>query len=184
MGTSNLLRQICLVVLILAPAVARAIDYAGPEYHYYDVSGSATEIAEEMHRKGKDGHFAYTDYRIDYRFRTMPSPKGCAVNWVEVKLQVTIRMPRLVEGGAEVRQRWSAFEPALRRHELGHEAIGVAAAREIDAALWSVRDQPTCSVADSLATRMANDVLASLKMRDESYDSKTDHGKAQGAIFP
>ena len=176
--------SLAVLALVLVPVGAYAIEYEGPQFSYYDVSGNPKQIAEEMRSNGRNGHYAHTDYHIDYRFRSTRSPQGCAVTWTEVRLRVAIRLPRLVEGDADVRRRWSTFEPALRHHELGHEAIALAAAHEIESALLRVHGQPSCPVADSLATARANDILADLRTRDESYDRETNHGRTQGAIFP
>ena len=168
----------------LAPSHSRALDYAGPQFTYYAVSGSAADIARQMHEKGRDGHFAYTDYHIDYRFVTRPTASTCAVASATVLLRVTVLMPQLAGADARVRGRWSAFEPALRRHEMGHADNALAAAHDIESALLDIRDQPSCPVADALVKKVADEIFAALKNLDQSYDRKTDHGKTQGAVFP
>ena len=73
MAVAKLFIGLGIALLALAPDYSWALDYAGPQFTYYAVSGNAADIARQMHEKGRDGHFAYTDYQIDYRFVTRPT---------------------------------------------------------------------------------------------------------------
>jgi predicted secreted Zn-dependent protease len=173
-----------IALFVLAPGHAWAVDYTGPQITYYTVSGNADDVARQMREKGRAGHFAYTNYQIDYRFTSRPGPGGCAVASTRVSLRVSILMPRLVAGDAEVLRRWNAFEPALRRHEMGHAAIALTAAEEIELAPLDLPRQPTCPAVDLLAKKTADGILADVGNQDQSYDRQTNHGMAQGAVFP
>ena len=165
-------------------ANAEVIKYSGPVYTYYDVSGTPEQILRQMQNKGRGGGFGYTEYFISYRYSTALTPRGCYVSGAIVTLRVSILLPRLAGPVTpDLQRRWAAFEPNLRKHEAGHEAIGIAAATEISAALLAIGGQRSCAETKAGAKAAADAILADLSNRDRSYDMQTEHGKTQGAWF-
>jgi len=175
---------LALAASFLLPPSARAVEYEGPVYTYYDVFGTPAEIVQQMKMKGRDGAFGYTEYHIDYRFSSAQSPQGCGVTAATVTLHVSILLPRLVgEVSPDLQRSWDAFEPNLRVHEAGHEAIGMTGAKEVETALLAVGGQPNCAATRAAAKAAADAIFAELGNRDQSYDKQTEHGKTQGAVF-
>ncbi len=183
-------RQVAVIsVLVIAWTVAHAGD---AQVVYYEVVGnSATKLRHELNNKGplKDGRRfdAYTTWRVTWTYFYAPAGKGCRLTEISTLLDGTIELPRWERNGRasdSLVRKWERYLAALRIHEDGHYAHGVAARNEIQALGQSFQITGSCTTMAEAFNDEAKSILAKYGAMDATYDRDTGHGKSQGAIFP
>lgn len=185
------LRQVAAsVVLATVWVVAHAGD---ARVVYYDVAGnSASKLRSAMDRDGPldptgkrfDGR---TTWQLTWNFRYGPNGDQCKIKRMSTSLDATIVLPRWVHDGrvsASLARKWDSYLAALRRHEDGHYAHGLAAQKEIEALGQSFHVAGACSAIAKAFNDEASSIIARYQGLDAKYDLDTDHGKSQGATFP
>lgn len=156
------MRSILAAALLLISVAAPA--WAGPketvETRTYDVDASTIEdMRAEMTAKGPEGYWAYTTWYVSWS-------SGC-----DVEVRIIFTFPNWTaydDAPANLQERWDSFMEHLEAHEEGHAENGRGAAQEIE------------------DTRCGEDPYAILRNwanEDKNYDSETDHGRTQGAVF-
>ena len=177
-------------IMAVASSTAQASD---PALVYYDVVGStAAEVRRDMDRKGpidESGQRvdAYTQWRVAWTYAAVPDAQGCVIRSVVPALTATITLPRWSPAPsvpANVLRAWRRYVKALRVHEDGHYAHGVAASREVTALAKSFRMQSDCHTTAQSFKRQATAIIDKWKAADATYDRETRHGQNQGATFP
>lgn len=159
---------------------------------YYDVVGkSAAALRHEMSDKGPlDGgkrFDAYTQWHVKWTFRYAPVGHGCRLTTIDTSLDGTIEFPRWQHGddaSPSLVEKWEKYLTALRTHEDGHYAHGVAAENEIEALGQSFQIAGSCNKIAQAFNDQATAISARYAAMDVTYDRATDHGKSQGATFP
>ena len=168
-------------------------DAESVDLRWYSVTGtdskSMWQSISANGPKGDDGKvFAgRTDWNLGYRYQTRILDGRCRVTAVTTRLAVVMHMPRWQDQGrapAELRTRWQRYLAALREHEDGHRANGVAATAEVQTRVGALPPRPDCGGFDEQARAVANAVVAEYVERDREYDRRTEHGLTQGARFP
>jgi predicted secreted Zn-dependent protease len=160
---------------------------------YYNIVGSsASELRHQLDsnrpldKDGKrfDGH---TDWRVTWTYRYEPAAEGCRFTEIHATVDGTIVLPRWTDGdhaSNSLGRKWQAYAAALRVHEDGHYAHGVAAAKAIEDLGQAFHVPGNCStIADAFNGR-ANAIVEQYKGMDATYDADTHHGQTQGAEFP
>ena len=134
---------------------------------YYEIYGSTVEqLRQQMSKKGKEGYFGYTSYRINW--------KGA-----KAEVKITVLMPRWKNQGASasMRKKWFDFWNALALHEQGH----------VDSVWKYVRQTRSTIEENHLSGNEANkrwkQCVADINAEFKEYDAETDHGVTQGAVF-
>ena len=129
------------------PVAAAGLSIAGHE-RYYVVTGSTVEaLRDAMRRHGPKDHDggrrdALTVWDMEWAYRTRHTAGGCELRDLRVTLNVTIMLPRWTPpAGASARlvRSWSTFLERVQVHEAGHKAIAEQSARDLVAALSSLR---------------------------------------------
>ena len=131
----------------------------------YNISGSSQkELSDVMKRKGPNGYFGYTEWNFKW-------------NCAEITVECTVTMPFWKTGGStrELQKKWRQFWNNLARHEQGHVDI-----------VWQ-RVNETKQLVKTMSCRRANDAwsrtLQRVNRESKEYDTRTDHGTIQGAVF-
>ncbi|MEO6829231.1 MAG: DUF922 domain-containing protein [Acidobacteriaceae bacterium] len=183
-------RQIAaLVVLAVTWSVACADD---ARIVYYDVTGdSAGELRQDLNNKGPLDHGkrfdANTLWHVTWKYLYVPVGNGCKFTQMSTSLDGTIELPRWDHTGfvpGPLRRDWKRYLAALRVHEDGHYAHGVAARNEIQALGQSFQIAGSCTTIAKTFNDLAASILDKYGAMDQKYDHDTGHGKTQGAIFP
>jgi predicted secreted Zn-dependent protease len=177
---------LCGLALLLPPASSA---FAGPRdpfagipnitFQYYDVSGrnpQAIRVSMNAERP-IDPHDGMPDDAVTvwtYHWRYRDGPEGCEG---KVDFSARVILPRLRgRVSTVVAARWQTYMARLRIHEAGHARIAYARMGDIKNAFRNA----SCTAAD----RMASAILDEVRRDNAEYDSKTDHGMRQGAVFP
>src|SRR5439155_24671720 len=71
----------------------------------------------------------------------------------------------------------------VRQHEAGHRAIAEQNARDLLAALSSMRAATFQQVMDA-ASRTGERIVAEGRAKNRAYDVQTKHGQTQGVVLP
>lgn len=175
-----------LVATVLALSVEAANDIIVTT-DFYDVGGETVqEIRSDLDRKRTRGWDGYTEWQVEWQFRSASSGSECRVTDVTTRVAVNYSLPRWrapAAAGGDTRERWARYERALRAHEDGHRNIGVRVASEIDNTLRAMR-AGDCRELDALANAAAYRLLDHARQREREYDQSTNYGATQGARFP
>ncbi len=175
------------LVLFYVPAA-----YAEPEVsvqtNFYQVQGNTLEeLSESMKmsappRMGEN--FGSTKWNVAWTYEVSPGPAGCSVTSSHVKLDVIFYLPDWRRSPGEdkkTREKWDQFAEKLKRHEDGHEKIGLEAARKIENLVKSIGTFENCGELDRVLNQAAQTVVAEKRAEEVRYDARTRHGLRQGA---
>jgi predicted secreted Zn-dependent protease len=153
---------------------------------YYDISGSTeAELRAQMTALGPvDPHDnnkhvdAYVDWNISWNWPGYGT-SDCDLSSAEVGYELSVTMPRWTpsaDANPELVAKWENYIRALKTHEAGHLENIINNYQTVLTAIQSA----TCDTADAAATTS----LETLRKSDAVYDSETNHGATQGAVFP
>lgn len=190
-ASSLRLPRVVMVVLLTIACSATCADEASVVY--YDVAGhSPRQLRNELDAKGpldKAGERfdGFTSWQVKWTYRYVAEGTGCKFTSMDAAVAGTIVLPRWVRedraSGSAVKK-WERYLVALRSHEDGHYAHGVAARDEVQKLGESFRVPGACSTIARTFNDEAEAILARYGALDAKYDQDTEHGKTQGAIFP
>jgi predicted secreted Zn-dependent protease len=114
----------------------------------------------------------------NYRWHWNAGPDGCGNENVVVDFEARLILPRLTHADAlspQLAGTWKAYMAALTQHQANQirQAYG---GRQ-----WIANEvrNATCEGANAAGTRAAADIQRQI----DAYDSSTDHGAIEGAVF-
>jgi predicted secreted Zn-dependent protease len=180
------------VGLIVAPPVsAEPLVRVHTSYFYVD-GPSATVLAAQIEQIGPpaaDGkrYAGKTKWDVQWKFKHEQHGVTCEMKKVAVAVGVAQTLPKWrseKKGVAALKTRWQQFTDALKRHEDGHKVHGVAAGKEIEAALLAAKPASNCEDLAASANSAADAIVKRYQKLDEEYDRTTGHGRTQGAALP
>ena len=155
---------------------------------YYDIDGSsAGALRNQISRLGpKDesgkSQDALTVWSIEWVYGTAQRGDSCVLRDVKVTLTVAVTLPRWkppATASAELQKSWQAYLKAVRLHEAGHRTIAERNAREVMAALTTLRGT-NCNKLLGDASNTVERIVADGRARNRAYDVQTQHGQTQG----
>lgn len=128
-----------------------------------------------------DGHPAsgLTRSSLEVRSTVSPTPMGCALTALEMRVHITRVLPSLQapKGGRGPRPaQWREAVHRLEQHEDGHRQHALAAAHGLHARLKALPVGPTCATLQQTIRRLVRLARARLELRDHYYDQRTRHG--------
>lgn len=161
------------------------------EVRYYDIVGrTENDLLQAMLRggpvSGGSRYFGLTSTEVRYTYWMTPTSIGCDLANIEVHLRVVTTLPRWRPYSGtpyEVERKWRSFDRALLIHENGHKQFALEEADMIRRALGGLRT-PSCEAMDAEARDIASRIRDTYVLRHNAYDARTDHGTAQGAVWP
>jgi len=162
--------------LILASPGARGEPIQSTKYVYYAVSGkSAADLHRAMMRSGPrvDGAQAYASASATAsQSGDLIQGASCRVNNYRVKLEFTIKLPKL-RNEAKLpsldRGRWKPFAQFLKRHEETHRSIWLGCARTLEKQARQVTAK-TCAQVERKLDDIWNKVRKSCDAKQEAFD--------------
>lgn len=183
--------QVVMIFALILACSAACADEASVVY--YDVSGrSSRQLRSELDAKGpldKAGERfdGLTSWRVTWTYRYVSDGTGCKFTSMDASVAGTIVLPHWAQedrASSSAERKWDRYLAALRSHEDGHYALGVAARDEIQKLGESFRVPGACSTIGKTFNGEAEAILARYGALDAKYDQDTEHGKTQGAVFP
>ena len=130
---------------------------------------------------------AYTAWQVCWRYLFDQNLAGCGIKEVNTTLEVRFTLPEWPgrpTAPAPLQAHWGAYHEALLAHEEGHMQFGVEAAAEIEQALNAMAPHPSCPAMEQAANGLAQTLLRKYLELEKQYDRDTNHGMANGAVFP
>jgi len=125
---------------------------------------------------------ALTVWGIEWGYGTIQRGDSCVLRDVKVTLNVAVTLPRWkppATATAQVVRTWQAYFKAVRLHEAGHRTIAERNAREVMAALTTLRGT-NCDKLLGEASNTVERIVADGRARNRAYDVQTQHGQTQG----
>jgi predicted secreted Zn-dependent protease len=191
------MRHAALLAAIVA-GQAPAAELEAPEIRdtieYRDIVGdtegglaAALKQVSATSRSG-DRFAASTRWQLRWNFRVEQHPgASCELASAKTELDIHMTLPRWMppsNAAPGLVKRWNAFADALRKHEDGHRAIAIEAARVVTDRAAKVPAAADCAALKNSLGRVADATLREYKDKESSYDVTTMHGQTQGATFP
>ena len=187
----NVLVACATVCSIAAPPVsAEPLVRVHTSYYYVD-GPSATVLAAQIEQNGPPGadgkrYAGKTKWDVQWKFKHEQHGGTCEMKEVAVAVGVVQTLPKWrseKKGVAALKTRWQQFTDALKRHEDGHKDHGIAAGKEIEAALLAAKPASNCEDLAASANSAADAIVNKYQKLDQEYDRKTGHGRSEGAVL-
>lgn len=147
----------------------------------------AAMLDHVRHDDQPDLWFAFTAWDIAYSYRYGPIDGGCAVQSVDVSVQLVVTAPQWdppASAASALVDSWRAYESRALLHERGHEQISVDGAMELRQQLMDFSTPTSCTEFEAAANHLADRVIADIRAAHVRYDERTGHGRSQGAWWP
>ncbi len=131
-------------------------------------------------------YYAQTDWHLTAHWYWQQTLRGCEVDRGDVTLAMTVTVPILsaLNASQDVQNRWSAFIENTITHESGHVKLDLDRAREYQRALGNYPPARDCGSLQAGLRNLFNTSFAGIDRANVDYDSQTQHGRTQGAVFP
>ena len=179
------------LILLLTSLTTLAAATESIEYQYYVISPrSPHEIKPELMRnspirEGGGSFNGHTDWYVDWKYQTAPSPYGCQLRNSHVNVRVVHILPALSEYVTDTQtiEVFNQFNDALTQHELNHGKHGLSAAREIDEAFGVAQAQQNCRQMSRMLNDIGNAIVRKYAQKDSEYDYTTKNGFTEGAVI-
>jgi predicted secreted Zn-dependent protease len=163
-------------------------------YQYYSVSGAtAQQVRSQLSQRGPVDRIsgsrfdAITDWKVRWTYHYRQSGQQCVVDAVHGNVNILFTLPKWnqpARAGQSLISEWNDYYAALKTHENGHKANGVAAIKDILQTLATLPTYAFCGELEVAANAAAQRVMQAYNQQDREYDRLTRHGFTQGAIFP
>lgn len=162
-------------------------------YEYYEIKGnSEDELRSELCRHGcrwKDGktYDSVTNWHVKWDYDYDRSPETCSAGSFRVFVDITFRYPKWMQTDDVPRPlaaKWDNYMENLVEHENGHRDMAVTAAAELSEAVAAMPPASTCAELDRRVRALFHGRMKRLNDDAHAYDTETQHGIAQGAVFP
>lgn len=162
-------------------------------YEYYEVCGcTEKDLQCDLKQKGcsiSNGkkYDAVTRWKITWDYDHNRESSACHADSFRVNVEVTFRYPKWVRNGdarPELVEKWGAYLNNLILHENRHRDIVVEAAQALSRAVAELPPVRTCAELDRSVQALSRSRMAKLIEDQNAYDAVTNHGRAEGALFP
>lgn len=133
-----------------------------------------------------EGHDAATTIETNINFTRRQLADKCEAVMTQFNLNMTYIYPKWIpplDAAPDLVAKWGAFLAALKVHEEGHAKIETERANIVMRELQKMPPRSTCEDFDSVWQAKANAFDLETKEIEARYDSDTQSGKSQNAIF-
>ncbi len=149
------------------------------QFTYYDIHGNSIR---ELMRQIRDNELvatgttravAVTSWKLAWNWRAAPlgGGGGCALNNIDVRLDVEYAMPRWSppdDASSQLRRWWDGYLARLEVHESHHKDIAADAGKEIVRLLRSVKGN--CNTINFDASSGASEIYQRSRRLEEEFD--------------
>lgn len=177
-----------------SPSLPQSQPRISIHYDFYPVQGaSADELNRQMllnapfrHTSGVSDFAAITKWIVKWSFTPKNNGKQCILTNPVVRADIRIVLPSLQQPHPRrlaIRNEWFRYLQALKTHEDGHKANGIAAAKDIQRWLELLGPARSCAILVKNVEIVTQKMIAQYRRNDQAYDRITDHGLTQGAVL-
>ncbi len=162
------------------------------KYEYYEVSGGCeNDLQCQMRQKGitwynGKKYDSATSWHVKWDYGYDRGPQVCSADSFRVVVEIIFRYPKWVrtaDAPQPLVDKWDSYMKNLIMHENGHRDIAVKAAAELSRAVAELPPAPTCAEFDRAVRALSRTRMEKLNADEIAYDTATNHGYTQGAIF-
>lgn len=180
---------VAVLLLLIAPGTiaAESVEVT-EEYTYFTVLptsvgdlGPALLAAAKRQDLG-GATIAETLSRHDWRLEMLSDARECRVDGVQVTLEITYRLPKVVSNDDDVSARWDALYPRILQHEYQHKDIALEASRDIYAALSTLPAASDCDALVENASAVVDRLHANERRRQKQFDNRSNGDGIEGVI--
>lgn len=178
--------------LLLQQKLAAVAPIVTEKYEYYEVRGGCEKDPQcRIKRKGiawSDGkkYDSSTNWHVRWQYGYSRTPDACRADSFQVFVDIIFLYPKWVPDGEAPRDltdKWEAYMKNLVTHENGHRDLAVEAASELARAVAELPSSPTCADVDREVRALSRMRMDMLNDDEREYDTATNHGYTQGAVF-
>lgn len=152
--------------------------------NYYNIQGlTENELRQQMDSLGPTDsygrHDAYAKWDITWS-------KPCN-GLLSVRVNVVFTYPKWLKpdnSDSNLDSKWTRYIEALINHESGHQGIATRATQEIMDTLYGLPNTSNCAEQNQQVVSLGNEIINKYKQEEIQYDTSTNHGRTQGAVFP
>lgn len=152
--------------------------------NYYNIQGlTENDLRQQMNTLGPTDsygrHDAYTKWDITWM-------KPCN-GLPSVKVNIVFTYPNWLKPDnpdSNLDSKWTRYIEALKNHESGHQDIATRATQEIMDTLYTLPISNNCVEHNQQVINLGNEIIDKYKQQEVQYDTSTNHGRTQGAVFP
>jgi predicted secreted Zn-dependent protease len=127
-----------------------------------------------------------TRWSLQWRHQFETTDAGCRVEDVVFSGEIEVTTPSLKTWRlppTKLINRWTAYQTALWTHEQHHVARVYEAVDEAVQTVVALPAAPTCAAAGIAANDAIRVVFQAMNIDQVAYDTRTDHGAAEGAFW-
>ncbi len=161
----------------------------------YTVSGKTiSELSRSLEANAQpDPHeagtryYANTKWYLSAHWSWKDTSSGCVVGRSDISIALTMTLPALATTKgvpADVLTRWNTFIGNTQTHEEGHVRLAQQGARDYQRELGNFPTTSNCTLLQSQLSRLFDREFAAIDQANVDYDTQTQHGLMQGAVFP
>jgi len=152
--------------------------------NYYNIQGlTENDLRQQMNTLGPTDsygrHDAYTKWDITWS-------KPCN-GLPSVGVKIVFTYPKWLKPDnpdSNLDSKWTRYIEALKNHESGHQDIATRATQEIMDTLYGLPISSNCIEHNQQVINLGNEIINKYKQEEVQYDTTTNHGRTQGAVFP
>jgi predicted secreted Zn-dependent protease len=164
------------------------------KFKYYEIFGKTqTHLRKEMNRLGPKNeaenrrYDAVTSWELHWEYDYVYSQKICRLSQVKVTIDVEILLPKWrpsAHTNPQLIDKWNRYLKALKKHESVHKQHGISAAQDLLASFRNFRAYPNCHKLKKAINSISYSIIHKYEQKDIQYDSISEHGVREGAVFP
>lgn len=127
-----------------------------------------------------------TEWKLSPQFSWKVEKNLCRIKDVVVYLEGIYTLPKMTNRTTSTKELIDIFDDyyqSLLIHEKGHQALWLAAGKEISNNLKSMPPHYLCEQLKSQAKTRINEIVVNYQTRNQKYDKATGHGKTQGVFI-
>lgn len=161
----------------------------------YTVTGKTTqELSKSLeahavadpHEPGSD-FYAQTEWRISTKWSSKIAGNNCELERADVSVQITVTLPALADPtgiALDAANRWNTFVANTVRHEKEHVTRALNGVRDYQTEIGNLAPQTDCNGVRSKLDDLFRFHSSQIDRVNIEYDTETNHGMSQGAVFP
>ncbi len=162
-------------------------------YEYYEICGGCEQdLKSDLKKKciqWNDGkkYDSMTNWKLKWDYGHNEGSGTCAVDSFTVTVDITFHVPkwsRTDNAPHPLVAKWDNYLKNLMTHERGHRDRTVEAANDLTRAVAALPPAGTCDELDREIQTLGLAQKNKLLQDQKDYDNETNHGAAQGAVFP
>ncbi len=163
------------------------------KYDYYEICGCCEkdlqcELSEKCIRSSDGRKYdSTTDWKLKWDYRHRRDREVCFADSFLVTVDITFHLPKWAHSKYAPRSlvdKWEKYVKNLATHEQRHHDIAVEAAKGLTRAVGELPPAGTCRELDRNVQELARERMNKLIEDQKEYDTVTNHGSTEGAVFP